>query len=213
MIQELIYALRFEEFKSHVRMDNEYYVIDLVRCSLKRNFEIKYPNLVVSSIYDPALITGSIVHYGIAGLLKYAREKGIINWRKVEFEVDGVKRLSFDSNSNLPYIAAIKGRADIIIVDEDDNRVGVEIKFSRNGGSLPYQHHIDQVKAYNWLFNLDYSILLYITPDRITEYTIRDRFSDEQIADLIRKPKTPRYPWECRYCLFNILCPKYQSSR
>jgi CRISPR-associated exonuclease Cas4 len=103
--------------------------------------------------------------------------------------------------------AVVKGRADAIVTARDGARYGVEIKTSRSDLSLPMEHHLDQVRIYNLLFNLERSYLLYVTPERIAQYEVSERASVEEVARRILEAKSPRYPWECRYCPFAVLCP------
>ncbi len=197
MIQEILYKTRLEEMKKHVRGEKELYVTDLVRCPLKIEYEIKYPELVIQQAYSPPTILGDVVHKGLENLLIEAKSLNLIDG-EVNIEVEGSKSIE-------EYI--IKGRIDAIIVKKDGRRIGVEIKYTKSDMGLPLQHHVLQVKIYNWLFDLSETILIYLTPDRITEYRVEERIDEYELLSLITSKQAPRWSWECSYCVFSILCP------
>jgi len=201
LIQELLYKIKLEDMKKHERGKNEYFVSDLIRCPLKRVFEEKYPELVLNQAYDPTLLLGDIVHLGLESFLKKVFDEGLV---KGILGVEVEKKRSVGD-----YV--IRGRIDALIELEDGERVGVEIKYSRRDIGLPHNHHVLQVKIYNWLYDLPKSILIYITPNRITEYVIDERISEEEIISLIKDENSPRWPWECQYCRFAILCPNKKT--
>ena len=209
MIYELLFKTRVEETLNHNREDNTLYVTDLTRCSYRRVLEARFPDLKLQECYNPVLLLGNIVHYGLESFLKYLQEQGY--FRKVDVEVEGYKRITFDDRDGLPRIITIKGRIDSIVYG-DDGRFGVEIKSSKSDIGLPYDHHILQCKIYNWLFDLSKTILLYVTPERITEYEVSDKLTDEEVVKLILDSRSPKYPWECNYCVFKSLCPKKRSN-
>ncbi len=197
MIQELLYRMKLEDMKKHVRGENEYYVSDLTRCPRKIEYEKNFPELVLNQAYDPTLLLGDIVHLGLEAFLKKIFGEGIL---KGILGVEVEKKRSIGKYT-------IRGRIDALIELESGERMGVEIKYSRRDIGLPHQHHVLQVKIYNWLYDLPKSILIYITPNRITEYDIEEKVSEEEILLLIEDEKSPRWPWECQYCRFAILCP------
>lgn len=200
LIQEYLYKLKLEDIKKHERKENEYYVTDLVRCPLKRVYEEKYAELILRQAFDPTLILGDIVHMGLEAFLSKLFSKGYAKG-KVNIEIENSKRVK-------DYI--IKGRIDALL-DMGEGRIGIEIKYSRRDLGIPHNHHVLQVKIYNWLFDLDKSILIYITPERIAEYEVVDRVNEEELISLIEYKEAPRWNWECQYCAFAILCPKKKS--
>jgi len=193
----LIYQLKLKELKEHQRQESVYWVTDLVRCPLKRYFEITYPEIIASQVFTPTFIQGDLIHKGLEKLLKEAYPEG-----RVEVEVDGVKDVVLPDGRKV----SVRGRADAII-SLKDNRIGVEIKSLRSDIAIPLQHHVDQVRAYNWLFNFPYSILIYITPERVTQYEVSDRFGEGEVIERILSKEAPRYSWECSYCPYSVLCP------
>jgi CRISPR-associated exonuclease Cas4 len=192
MIIEIIAEWRLKELEKHkkLREAGGLEVTDLIRCPLKRSFEEKYPELYRAMAYTPATILGSLVHLGLEHLLSFELN--------AEIEVKGEKHIGEYK---------IIGR-----IDAKLGKVGIEIKTSRADIEIPYEHHVLQAKIYNWLFELEKTILVYITPDRITEYVVEDRIDEEEILKLIVDKKAPRYDWECRYCSFSILCPSRKKK-
>lgn len=183
MITEIVISWRLRELEKHER--DGIWVTDLIRCPLKREFEERFPELHRASVYSPGTILGSLVHMGLERLLS--------DELNAEVEVKRERQIGEHK---------IVGRIDAII-----GKVGVEIKTSRADVDIPYEHHVLQARIYNWLYDLDKTVLVYVTPDRFTEYTVESRASEEEILKLIVERKVPRYDWECRYCHFSIICP------
>jgi len=197
IIKKIIDA-KLTDIKQHRREQNEYYVTDLVRCSLKREYELKYPEITFSSALVGRLLLGDIVHKGMEALLKQ------LYGDRVRIESEGLEKEITLSIGNKIY--KLSGRIDAII----DNKVGVEIKETITKGSLPFDHHVEQCMIYNYLYGLDYTILLYISPDGIYQFIIEKRMSENEIVERITEPKAPRYTWECQYCPFNSICSVYK---
>lgn len=200
LIQEYLYKMKLEDMKKHERKENEYYVTDLVRCPLKRVYEEKYPELILGQAFDPTLLLGDIVHMGLEAFIEKLFSEGYMKGI-VGVEVENSKKVG-------GYV--IKGRIDALL-EVDDGRIGIEIKYSRRDLGLPHRHHVLQARIYNWLFDLDKTILIYLTPERIAEFEIADKVGEEELLKLIGSSETPRWSWECQYCFFAILCPKKKS--
>ena len=207
MIQEYLYQLKILEHKKHQRRPNEFWVTDLVRCPLKRDFESKYPELALQDCFNPRYILGDLAHKGLyQSILEIMAKIGLVIGTTVRFEVEGSKELEVDGQK---YI--VSGRLDIYI-EKDDSKIGIEVKTARGDMNLPLHHHVQQVMLYNWLFDLDKSILFYATPERICEFEIKGKYNDNDVKRLIKeaieKKNVPKYDWECNYCIFTIVCPK-----
>lgn len=196
---ELLFSVRRRERAQHKREPETYWVTDLVRCPLKREFEEKYPELVEQHVFHPVFILGDLVHAGLERLLQ---EELAQHGASVEVEVEGVKKVKLPGKG----LVRIKGRMDVL-VELGDKRIGIEIKTARGDAGLPLQQHVDQVKLYNWLFDLSSSVLVYVTPERVTEYTVADAFDESDVAEMVLSSESPRYAWECGYCSFAVLCP------
>jgi len=184
-ISRLIVDHVLEQSKGRPKGENVFHATDLCRCPLKRIYELQFPEL--ARPFAPQLVTGQIVHLGLQHLLRE---------REFKIEVEKSRRIGEYT---------IIGRIDAL---NERDRLGVEIKFSRDDKYLPYEHHVLQVKIYNWLFDLDKTILVYVTPERITEFEVHEALRENQVESLILDEKTPKYDWECRYCEFSVICPK-----
>ncbi|MCX8184229.1 MAG: CRISPR-associated protein Cas4 [Sulfolobales archaeon] len=193
----LIYSFIRAERDRYEREKGVIWVTDLVRCPLKRVYEDRYPDLVLQEIFKPSLIIGTLVHRGLENLLRE-----LVREYSVETEVEGSRDVILDDGSAV----SIRGRLDMLLV-RDFERVAVEIKSSRSDKNIPQKHHVDQVRAYNWLMDLSGSILLYVTPARVTQFYIEDRMDDSEVVSRVTSKKAPRYSWECSYCIFSVMCP------
>ena len=200
---KVIYHVKLKELQKHKREEGVYWVTDLVRCPLKRQYEITYPEIVASQVFTPPFIQGDLIHKGLEELLKEAFPEG-----EVSIEVEGGKEVTLPNGRKV----VVEGRADAIL-SLNDERIGIEIKSLRSDIDIPLEHHVDQVRAYNWLFNLPYSILIYITPERITQYKVIDRFSEGEVIERILSKEAPRYSWECNYCPYSVLCPHKMTRK
>lgn len=212
-IISLLYKLRLEDWKEHYKKDihdlenNIFHVTDLVRCPLKRIYERKYPELTLQNLLYPKFILGDLVHLGLQYLLRE-------NSERVETEVEVERRIRIPemitslTERRESTEAVIKGRIDVLI----NNEVIYEIKFSNNDLSIPKPHHKLQVMLYKWLIDSSEAFLIYITPERITEFEVSEVLTDDEVANLVKEcmncMKVPRYEWECKYCIFRGICNK-----
>ena len=215
MIQEVLYELNVEEFEKFNDVEgNVVHASVLPLCPLKWFYRLKYPDLVKAQQYSGYLILGKLVHIGLQRLLRELYDSGRLSGFKVlGVEVDLEKSINIE-NGDFPVIVKIKGRADLI-VEKDGSKYVVEIKTSKSDFNIPAEHHVLQLKIYMNLASVEKGLLLYITPDRITEYYVNEAISDFELQNLVQeffKKKGPRYGWECNYCPFNILCPNKKAN-
>jgi CRISPR-associated exonuclease Cas4 len=196
-VVSLLYKIKKEASEERKRDGNVFWVTDLVRCPLKREYEMIYPEISLSSIFSPSAIIGDLIHIGIEEVIRNRAGLGA-----VLTEVEGSKGVMLPDGREVE----VRGRCDIILEIEGD-RIGVEIKSARSDAKIPLEHHIDQVRLYNWLFNLRKSYLVYITHERITQYPVEQRATDDEVVTRITSRSYPRYIWECRYCSYAVLCP------
>jgi CRISPR-associated exonuclease Cas4 len=198
MITEFLLKKKLEEQLSHVKEENTVYVTDLVKCPRKVKYESEYKELAISQVYAPSAILGDILHLGLENLLKenFTAEAEVETQREIQVEGRVYK---------------IKGKADAIIKNSSDESIIIEIKTSRSDKGLPLIHHKMQLQIYLWLFNTKKGILIYITPDRIAEYEINEPLDEATIVrlaeDTITLRNSPRFNWECKYCIFSVICP------
>ncbi len=199
---DLLYRVSKEEREKHKRSPSTYWITDLLRCTLKRDYELRYPELSESEVFMPFFIVGTLVHRGLQGLLREVMPNDIST------EVEREREIVLPNGE----VVCVSGRADILI-KVGEELVGVEIKTSRSDLGLPKQHHVDQARMYNWLFNLKRTILIYVSPDRVTQYVIEDSASNEEVVERVISRKIPRYEWECKYCIYSVMCPYKIPSR
>lgn len=199
-----LYSFYKSERQKHQREPGVVWASDLVSCSLKSRYSLEYPELELAELFNPVLVHGTLVHRGLEELLKQILgQKGV----KVEVELEGSIEVDLSALAPGSGRVTVKGRADMILTLPTGEKQGIEIKSMRGDAPLPLEHHVDQAKIYNTVFNLSGTLLVYITPERITQYIERERLPLEEIARRILEQKAPRYPWECRYCPFAVLCP------
>ena len=210
LVAELYNHLKAEKAR-HRREPSVVWVTDLVACGLKVKFSEEYPELEAPQVFDPALVLGVIVHKGLQGFLKHVLGEG--KGYGVEVEPEASAEVDLSQVSPSAGKVVVRGRIDAVVTSPEGGRVGVEVKSMRGDAPLPLEHHVDQVRLYNLLFDLPATILLYVTPDRITQYEVKARADWKEVAQRVLEPKAPRYPWECRYCPFAVLCPRKRVAQ
>ena len=185
---------------------NVYYVSDLEKCAMKRWFETKLTELKTLRALNGRLLFGDIVHVGILTILKE------IYGERIKTELDDEEAVSAEKTiviDGAKYIIA--GRIDAIL----DNIIGIEIKsnISPPDAPLPIPWHITQARTYNWLFNLQKTRLIYVTPHGIFQYEIETPITEDEIKRIIRSEKSPKWSWECKTCEFSSVCPIFRLKR
>lgn len=197
-IIDSLYSWKVSETKRRLeeKRDNEIFVTDLIYCPLKYRYQKVYKELVLGTAFSPVTLYGEIIHHGLEKFLVM-----LFGEDNIRIEVEYARNMYVDNN-----IYIIKGRIDAIIED-----CVIEIKSSNSDKNIPHEHHITQTRIYLWISNLDRALLIYITPSRIAEYEVKGAVSNGELTDLIRSiivgQPAPRYSWECRYCIYAILCP------
>ncbi|MEM1526049.1 MAG: PD-(D/E)XK nuclease family protein [Ignisphaera sp.] len=195
---DIIYRHRIEETVKRIdkKLDNEFYITDLVYCPLKYKYQKLYKELTIASAINPTTLLGEFAHHGIEKMLIE-----ILGPDSVKTEVETEKSIEVEG---ILYI--IRGRVDALIGDYI-----VEIKTSKSDASIPQNHHILQTRLYLWLTGYRKALLLYVTANRIAEFVIDKPATDGEVSDLVRGiivgAPAPRYSWECRYCPYSVLCP------
>lgn len=192
-VMSIIYELRLKDFNEklkELRDPRVIYVSDLISCSHKRVFRIKFPELQFR--FEPTMILGELVHRGLEDVL---RKKGF------EQEVSIEKTVEINGKT---YV--VKGRIDAFNASDG---VVIEIKTARSSQGVPHRHHILQIQIYMNMVDAKEGLLIYITPDRILEYkVIKETIDiDELVKETINDAVHPRWDWECRYCIYNKMCP------
>jgi len=202
-VLEELYRLKQRDFSEKLRdmVDPRVvYVTDLVSCSHKRVLRQRYP--LLSFRFEPPLVLGDLVHAGLESILAGGGEGGDARWRS---EVEVSRSFRIDGEE---YV--LKGRADLVLYEDDRPLAVVEIKTARDlPENEPHPHHVGQLRVYMELLGAEEGLLVYITPERLVEFPVErapvdlERMMRETLEDAAR----PRYDWECRYCPFRKLCP------
>lgn len=196
-IVELIYLFTKIEREKHRKERGVVWVTDLVRCPLKVVYEERYPELSLQNLFKPSLIIGTLLHRGLESLLRE-----LVRGFAIETEVEKSKDVVLNDGSTV----SVRGRLDVVL-GRDSEKVAIEIKSSRTDRNIPQKHHVDQVRAYNWLADLRGSILLYVTPARIAQFYVEEKMDTVEVVNRITNKKAPRYSWECTYCAYSVMCP------
>lgn len=199
LITRLIYGLKMKEQRERLEEAKNpeiIYVTDLVACTHKYHLRLMFPELTMK--FEPSAILGDLVH---AGLEKYLEKEGF------EVEVPIEKKISVKGRE---YI--VKGRVDAYKPSEE---LVIEIKSGRTSQNLPREHHVYQLKIYLDLLDANKGILIYVTPEKILEYEI-NRSKDIDVKSLIKSIVEdnvhPKWSWECKYCVFQKICPYYRRT-
>jgi CRISPR-associated exonuclease Cas4 len=144
----------------------------------------KFPDLELALIYNPRFVVGLMIENEIRQRI---------------------------SGSKVTKVVSIKGlnNEDIVISGEPDiiteNKI-IEVKYQTVIQDLPLKHHVLQLELYLWLFGYDNGTLLYVSPEGIKSFEVKNRLTIDDVVSLIKDEKIPRWEWECSYCIFNQFC-------
>jgi len=164
-----------------------YAVHELCECSMKRKLRREFPDLEIANIYNPRILLGEIVHRGMAAITSLPCEHKVNKVIKVDGEdvIIGGSIDFYDKVTNTIY----------------------EIKYTTSIDHAPYEHHILQVKLYKWLCDTDEAYIIYISPGGIKAYKVDETIDEEGVKELVKSEATPRWSWECKYCIYKPFCP------
>jgi len=199
MIVEMLYEDRLKEYlerwKERVEEENIIHVTELISCPLKIEYLMKYPEVGKGQLLNSTFLSGIIMHKGLVQFLREHSKYTVLEEVEVQKSIGDW---------------TIKGRVDCWLTSNSGEDLIIEIKTSRRDIGLPHQHHIEQLKLYLWITGVKNGLLVYITPDRITEYEVKSTLTDSEVQnyidDFIKKTRVPRFPWECSYCLWSNIC-------
>ncbi len=198
---DLIVNYYVSDSLNRLKDNGHVYVTELVSCPMKHYLRKRYPTLALQLNFNEKILLGKLVHEGIESVLhKIAQLMDNVEVEaSVSKEINGV---------------TIVGRADIVMSD-----AVIELKTTRSTKDLPHENHILQAAIYARLLDKSRAVLLYIVLNndvRILEYDV-DPISDEMLYQLVselkEKKPSPRFPWECNYCVFKQFCPVRQINR
>jgi len=173
------------------------HVHELISCKYKSEFAKDLPELF-TPIRPPVLIGEAIDEY-LKQLFENDEELSALTESTVaEFQ----KVIKVDESK-----ITLIGRPDVVLKD-----MVVEIKYSQFENNLPREHHIAQVKIYLFLTGKRKGKLIYITNKQLREFDVDNDWSEREIIDLFRNWTSPRYEWECTYCIIRSICPYFRKS-
>jgi len=163
---------------------NEIHVTELIYCRKQAEYFDKFREVFV---INPRTLIGRLVHMGLQ------------EWLKQEYNAKCEAEFRKELGN-----CVIVGHPDAII-----DGLLVEIKFAKGVyNNEPYEHHVLQTKLYLWLTELEYALILYFTPEKLLEFSITEKPTDDEVLMLYDTWKSPMWNWECSCCPFNQICPK-----
>jgi CRISPR-associated exonuclease Cas4 len=164
------------------------FVHELCECSYKRLMRSRFPEIERAEMYNPRFALGELIEEA----LRY-RFKGM--------EENHAKGLTVDGKSYL-----ISGIVDVV---EPETGIPIEVKYQTSLQDKPQEHHILQLRLYLWLMNSERGELLYVSPQGLKSFIVKEPLIDEEVIQLIKDEKAPRWQeWECLYCPYQQFCSK-----
>jgi len=193
-LTQTLFKRRFNDKKNHEKKDsNTIYVTDLLYCPLKPRLREQFKELTLAEAYNPSTLQGSLIHESV--------ERILIEELNAEVEVPVTKEITINGE-----VYKLVGR-----IDAKKDNVIIEIKTSKTDVGIPKEEHVLQLRIYVNMLNAEHGILLYITPDRITEFYVDTGISDDKLIELVQDyvytRRIPRHDWECKYCVYAKVCP------
>jgi len=199
IIEALVDYLSYERYKHFPRDPAEYWVIDLTRCTRKREFELSYPELTWFNVFNTRLIIAELIHKGLEYLAECKLLVGLP--RDVHTELMFEKTLDLDGRSVI-----VTGRPDLTFEHEDEIKAVVDIKFVVGLRGTPHEPHELQIALYKWLSGAENGYLFYVSPEGFSQHRVDNTVSDDDVKRLIVEKRIPRYSWECGYCDYARFC-------
>jgi len=199
IIEALIDYLSYEHHKHFPRNPAEYWVIDLTRCSRKRDMEFLYPELTWFNVFNTRLVIGELIHKGLEYLAECKLLVGLPH--DVHTELMFEKTLDLDGKN-----ITVVGRPDLTFELEDEVKAVADIKFVVGLRGVPHEHHELQVALYKWISGAESGYIFYVSPEGFSQHRVDSTIDDNGVKQLIAEKKTPRYSWECEYCTYARFC-------
>lgn len=208
-IQDLIYHWNISDLIKHLNRECDaavcLTVTDLVYCSQKHYYRLQHPlPMIESNIYAAWAAYGRLIHLGIETLL-------LSHWRDSFYIEKEVEKKLFIELGGEKKLVKISGRIDALRILGNGETIVYEFKSSRGDSEQPKPSHVLQVRTYMNMVGARKGVLVYINPDRISEYSIETPLSDYELVLLVKETleniKHPRWDWECNYCIYSMMCP------
>jgi CRISPR-associated exonuclease Cas4 len=193
-IEKLFLDMRQKYIEERERMREKFkregkqviFVHELCECSEKRKMRQRFPDIERAEIYNPRFAIGQLIEEALRQ--RFGGEE-----RKCtkELVVDGK-----------PYL--ISGMIDIV---EPEEKIPIEVKYQTSIQEKPLEHHILQLKLYLWLIGSERGELIYVSPEGLKFFIVREPLTEREVVELIKDRKSPRWPeWECQYCPYHQFC-------
>lgn len=180
-----------EELRARYRAEGKtlLFVHELCECSRKREMRRRFPEIERAEAYNPRFAVGQLIEEA----LKERFQDGEEHEYTRELVVEG-----------RPYV--IGGTIDVV---DPEKGTPIEVKYQTSLMESPYEHHVLQLRAYLWLAGARRGELLYVSPEGLKSFIVREPLTDGEVARLIKEDKAPRWPeWECYYCPYQQFCSK-----
>lgn len=189
--REMISRYKIQREISRKELEKKYckrviFAHELTSCSLKVEFSRKFSELDIAASFNPRMMIGEIVEYGIE---KFMSSLGYNKFSDI---------LLMDIGDTI-----IAGSPDYV---SEDRKTLVDVKYSYN--PVIREHHIERMQIYLTLSNAEKGILLYISPFGVKSYEVREKMDISKIKVLLQLSTAPKYNWECKYCIYSDFCPQ-----
>jgi CRISPR/Cas system-associated exonuclease Cas4 (RecB family) len=188
--REMIARYKIQREMSRKELEERYkkrvlFAHELTSCALKSRFSKSLHELDLASSFNPRMMIGELIEYGVE---KFMQQIGFTKFQ-------GAFVMEMDE-------FVIAGSPDYI---SKDKSTIVDVKYSFN--PITRDHHIERMQIYLTISNIPRGLLIYISPQGLKSYEVRDKMDQSKIRNLIQNPQIPRYVWECRLCVYSEFCP------
>jgi len=204
-VTSAILKRRYDDWKAHYpRREGEWWATDLIRCSEKREIEVRYPELVLRSVAHMPFIIGDMIHNYLYTL---------IETRCVLEEVECRTEPEYERTIDLgDHTVKLRFRPDVVLT-KDGHKSVLEIKYVRSLKGIPHDHHLEQVSLYEYLLGCKEGAILYVSPEGMCQVENAPPIDEKWVVDRIVDYIAPRYEWECAYCLYRDFCQIWNYKR
>jgi len=204
-VLSIILARRYSDWRAHYpRREGEWWATDLVRCSEKREIEVRYPELAMRAVGHAPFIVGEMIHKAVYGMVE---ARCIIE--RVKCEIEPEYETEIDTGDR---VVKLRYRPDIVLT-KDDRKSVLEVKYVRSLRGIPHEHHMEQVSLYEYLIPAGEGAILYLSPEGICQVENTSPVDEKWILDRIADYIAPRYDWECKYCFYRDFCQIWNYKR
>jgi CRISPR-associated exonuclease Cas4 len=169
------------------------FVHELCECSFKRTMRARFPDVEKAQTFNSRFVIGQLIEEALKHRFEDVDEHAF------------TKEVTIDDEC-----IVVSGMVDII---EPKTSMPIEVKYLTSLESVPREHHVLQLQIYLWLVSKAKGELTYVSPQGVKSYSVNTPLTDEEIIQLIREEKTPRWEWECGYCEYKQFCNKAKDVK